>query len=254
MIVVENLCFRYKGEEKYAIEDLNLRIEDGEFISIMGANGSGKSTLALCLCGILKATSGTVMVDSHQINGGSEAGISKFGIVFQNPDNQLVTTSVERELAFPLENAGIPFEYMKNMVDEKLISFNIDQYRHSFPGELSGGEKQKVALASAMISSPKYLILDEPTTFLDPVEKKEIFSVINNEMSTRKNIGFTVILITQYLKEALNSDRIIVLSDGKIIYDINSVEVINNIEDFEDLGISIPIEYKIEKLWNKSEL
>ena len=252
MIRVENLCFRYKGEDRHVFENLNLQIADGEFVSIMGANGSGKSTLALCLCGILKAGSGSVEVDGCLLDNRDETRMGKFGIVFQNPDNQLVTTSVERELAFPLENAGIPLKQMKSMVKEKLATFNIDRYRYSFPGDLSGGEKQKVALASAMISSPKYLILDEPTTFLDPVEKKEIFSLIKREMTAKNENGFTLILITQHLREAMESGRIIVLSEGKIIYDKSPDEVLDCINDFENLGISIPVEYKIDKMWNSN--
>jgi len=248
MISIENLCFKYRGEDRLILDNINLNIKDGEFVSVMGANGSGKTTLALCVCGILKASSGKIIIDNRQLNGKDQSVKREFGVVFQNPENQLITTSVERELAFPLENDGVSLQAMKKKVTEQLKIFRIERYRYTFPGDLSGGEKQKVALASAMIPSPKYLILDEPTTFLDPHEKKEILSLINEELNSKREKGFTVILITQYLKEALNSDRIMVLSHGKVFFDNTPSKLLKNIDKLEELGISIPVEFKLENI------
>ena len=250
MIKIEDLYFSYNIDSKhnnYVLNGLNLKINSGEFVSIMGSNGSGKSTLALCIKGILKPASGNIFIDGVKINSNkaSYETRNKIGIVFQNPDNQFICTNVEREIAFGLENSGMHPEEMQNRIEEQLNKYMINKYRKNSPETLSGGEKQKVALASVLVTRPKYLILDEATSYLEPTERNKITNFLKKETHLKKDNGFTVILITQYPDEALISQRLIIMNQGKIIMDDKPGEVFKNVKELNKIGIRTPLEFEM---------
>ncbi|TES91011.1 MAG: ATP-binding cassette domain-containing protein [Candidatus Cloacimonadota bacterium] len=209
MLELLNVSFGFG--EKEVLKNLSLRIKDGEFVTLTGPNGSGKTTLALLLAGILKPQIGEVIIEGVKNNDseGFEEKRRSVGIVFENPDNQFITTSVERELAFGLENIGIKREEIRKRVEETLKRFSIGALRFRPPHTLSGGEKQKVAIASILILNPKYLILDEPTIYLDPTSREIVLEVVDN---LRGNIS--IILISQFPNEILMGDKIYFLTDG----------------------------------------
>jgi energy-coupling factor transport system ATP-binding protein len=217
MINLFNLTFSFPGQSP-VLKDLSISFETGTYTALMGPNGSGKSTLALLLKGLLLPTGGVIKVDGLSALSGEKERfevMKRVGLVFQNPDNTIVSTTVERELAFGLENLGIPDMEMRMKVNETLSLFELDEYRHTDPSHLSGGEKQRLALASVMIMEPSHLILDEPTSLLDPGSRNYILGLIRNQ--ARK--GATVIHITQYAGEALDTDRAIVLTETGISRD-----------------------------------
>ena len=184
IIEIKNLCFSYPADEGenpvQVLKDVNLEIKKGEFMAILGHNGSGKSTLAKHINGILLPTSGTVTVDG--ISTADEEKIfdlrCRAGMVFQNPDNQIVSSVVEEDVAFALENLGVPYEEMRKRVDDALKDVNMHDYRHHSPAQLSGGQKQRIAIAGIIAMKPKCIILDEPTAMLDPQGRKEEMAVI----------------------------------------------------------------------------
>ncbi|MFC1726452.1 ATP-binding cassette domain-containing protein [candidate division KSB1 bacterium] len=219
MIEIIDLSFSY-DESYFVLNSINLRIKKGEFVSILGANGSGKSTLALCISGLLNPLKGSILVDGEKP--ATKASREKTGILFQNPDNQILTSIMERELAFTLENFGLSYSKMHEKVSKTIKRFNLDKYKNRNPEILSGGEKQKIALASVLISDPNYLILDEPFSLLPPRSQSDIMELLQEYKNVKDK---TVILITQFPKAALLSDRIITLEDGGIGR-INTPEVI----------------------------
>lgn len=250
MIEIKDLYFRYNRDSKkehYVLNGLNLKIKSGEFVSIMGSNGSGKSTLALCVKGILKPSSGSIYVDGIDITNNKFSGQIKdnIGIVFQNPDNQFISTSVEREIAFGLENLGISKDEMQRRISEQMDRFLIGKIRMNSPETLSGGEKQKIALAAVLISNPKYLIIDEATSYLDPAERKNIINLLKSEFLLKRNDWFTTIFITQHPYEALISKRLIVMDKGKIVIDGEPNEVFKNVKELKKIGIRVPVEFEI---------
>jgi len=250
LIEIKDLYFRYNRDSKkehYVLNGLNLKIKSGEFVSIMGSNGSGKSTLALCIKGILKPSSGSIYVDGIDITNNKFSGQIKdnIGIVFQNPDNQFISTSVEREIAFGLENLGISKDEMQKRISEQMDRFLIGKIRMNSPETLSGGEKQKIALAAVLISNPKYLIIDEATSYLDPAERKNIINLLKSEFLLKRNDWFTTIFITQHPYEALISKRLIVMDKGKIVIDGEPNEVFKNVKELKKIGIRVPVEFEI---------
>ena len=250
MIEIKDLYFRYNRDsekEHYVLNGLNLKIKTGEFVSIMGSNGSGKSTLALCVKGILKPSSGNIYVDGIDITNNKFSGQIKdnIGIVFQNPDNQFISTSVEREIAFGLENLGISKDEMQKRISEQMDRFLIGKIRMNSPETLSGGEKQKIALAAVLISNPKYLIIDEATSYLDPAERKNIINLLKSEFLLKRNDWFTTIFITQHPYEALISRRLVVMDKGKIVIDGEPNEVFKNVKELKKIGIRVPVEFEI---------
>jgi len=250
LIEIKDLYFGYNRNSKkeyYVLNGLNLRIKSGEFVSIMGSNGSGKSTLALCVKGILKPSSGSIYVDGIDITNDKFSGKIKdnIGIVFQNPDNQFISTSVEREIAFGLENLGISKDEMQKRISEQMDRFMIAKIRMNSPETLSGGEKQKIALAAVLVSNPKYLIIDEATSYLDPAERKNIINLLKSEFLLKRNDWFTTIFITQHPYEALISRRLIVMDKGKIVIDGEPTDVFKNVKELKKIGIRVPIEFEI---------
>lgn len=244
MIEIKNLYFKYNSidEEKvenYALENVNIEIHDGEFVAIIGHNGSGKSTLAKLLNGLFVPTAGDIIIDG--MNTKDEKDIwnirSHAGMVFQNPDNQIITTIVEEEVAFGPENLGLPSAEIKRRVDEALRVVGMEKYINHAPHLLSGGQKQRIAIAGILAMNPKFIILDEPTAMLDPNGRKEVISTI---YSLNENEGKTILLITHNMEETVKADRIIVMNDGKVAFEGTPREVFSRVEEIKSLGLDVP--------------
>ncbi len=217
MITLSELTFAFSGRPP-VLDRVSLEIAGGTYVGIMGANGSGKSTLALLMKGLYLPSGGTVVVDGWNTSANElsrNEAMRRVGVVFQNPENTIVATTVEREIAFGLENLGVPEDEMHARVEDALRRFDLEKYRYSGPGRLAGGEKQRLALAAVMVMRPAHLILDEPTSLLDPEGGERILSLIHATVRQ----GATVIHITQSAAEALGADRLIVLANGKVARD-----------------------------------
>ncbi len=243
MIEIKNISFSYQkevsDEEARVLDNVSLSIKEGEFVAILGHNGSGKSTLAKHLNGILIPDSGDCIVDG--INTKDEDRLfdirSDVGMVFQNPDNQMVAAVVEDDVAFAPENLGVPSEEIRNRVDACLKCVGMYDYRRQQPSRLSGGQKQRVAIASVLAMEPKYIILDEPTAMLDPVGRTEVIETIKKLNRER---GVTVVLITHYMDEAAEADRVVVMDNGKVLLDDTPFEVFKNITLLKKIGLDVP--------------
>jgi len=257
MIDIQNVSYFYDSENESpipALENINLQIREGEYVALMGPNSSGKTTLARCLNALLIPQTGTVSVDRLLTT--REQSIlpirKKVGMVFQNPDNQIVSTTVEREIAFGLENLGVPTELIHQVVTATLDKFDLSQYRNYPPHLLSGGEKQRVALAAVLAMNPKYLILDEPTSMLDPKGRRNLLDLLIEIKSdnTEKKITdqITIILITQFPEEALEADRLIIMEKGGIIFDDEPKIVFQNVDRLKEISLDVPIEFEIMPL------
>ena len=220
IIEVKNVTYEYTDEEKTfaAVKNLSLNIERGSFTVILGHNGSGKSTLAKMLNGLNKPTSGDVFADGiNTKDEKTEIEVKrKVGMVFQNPDNQIIASIVEEDVAFGPENLGIPPKEIEKRVEDALKAVDMWEFRKSTPHHLSGGQKQRIAIAGIIAMQPECLVLDEPTAMLDPKGRAEIISTLHR---LNQDKGITVVLITHYMEEAENADRVIVMNDGEIIAD-----------------------------------
>lgn len=259
MIKTENLSFAYRRHdmesnavaEEEVLKGLNLKIEKGSFTAVLGHNGSGKSTLAKHFNAILLPTGGKVYVKG--IDTSDEKSIFNIrrlaGMVFQNPDNQMVAAIVEDEVAFAPENLGVEPKEIRRRVDECLKAVNMTEYADSSPSRLSGGQKQRVAIASVLAMNPEILILDEPTAMLDPEGRNEVIKTIK---MLNKEKGITIVLITHYMDEAALSDRTIVIEDGEIVLDGAPKEVFRNVERLKSLGLDVPqvteLAYELRKM------
>ena len=254
MIECRNLIFKYTAgenqEEKIAINDVNLQIKEGEFIAILGHNGSGKSTMAKHMNALLIPTEGKMLVnkmDTSDMNNLWNVRETA-GMVFQNPDNQLVATIVEEDVAFGPENLGVPPEEIRKRVDEALERVGMSEYKRHAPHLLSGGQKQRIAIAGILAMKPKCIIFDEPTAMLDPSGRKEVLDTI---IDLNKNYGITVILITHYMDEAAKADRIVVMDKGKLILDGKPRDVFSNVEKMKSIGLDVPqvteLSYELQK-------
>ena len=253
MISIKNLSFKYDYEDENAkeiLKDINLEIKEGEFVALLGHNGSGKSTLAKLINGLLLPGQGDVIVDG--MNTKSEEEIWDIrrtaGMVFQNPDNQLVATIVEDEVAFGPENMGIEPSEIRKRVDSALEDVGMAEYKKNAPHLLSGGQKQRVAIAGILAMSPKYIILDEPTAMLDPSGRRE---VIDTLVKLNKEEGKTIILITHYMEEAAISDRVVVMEDGNMVLSGTPREVFSQVDKIKGLGLDVPqvteLAYELKK-------
>ncbi|MFQ5708725.1 MAG: ATP-binding cassette domain-containing protein [bacterium] len=255
MIKVRNLVFEYpQRNESEAVRVLNgidLTIEAGESIAVMGANGSGKTTLARCLNGLLLPSEGDVWVDdlNTRVVSNLPEIRRRVGMVFQNPENQIVSTTVEREIAFGLENLGVPYEEMHHIVDAMLTRFNLLHYRQHPPHLLSGGEMQRLAVAAVVAMSPQYLIFDEPTSLLDPASRKMVLALIAEMQAQNKKNGalnrVATFFITQYAEEVLGFDRLLILHRGTIVFDDQPEKVFQNVKELEQIGVMVPVEYEV---------
>lgn len=243
-IKAENVHFKYYSDEvdKKGVEVLkgvDLQIGKGEFIAILGHNGSGKSTIAKHFNAILLPCDGKVYVSG--IDTSIEDSLfdirQKVGMVFQNPDNQLVATIVEEDVAFALENLGVPQEEMRMRVDDALKAVNMYDYREHAPSQLSGGQKQRIAIAGIIAMRPQCIVLDEPTAMLDPRGRLEVLRTIRE---LNREYGITIILITHYMDEAAEADRVIVMNSGKIILDDVPKEVFSHVEELKSVGLDVP--------------
>ncbi len=247
MIETQNLTFIYREEntesgdteEEIVLNGLDLKIKQGTFTAILGQNGSGKSTLAKHFNAILLPSGGKVYVKGMDTADESKAFAIRqsAGMVFQNPDNQMVAAIVEDEIAFAPENLGVEPKEIRRRVDECLEIVNMTKFAQSSPSKLSGGQKQRVAIAAVLAMNPEILILDEPTAMLDPKGRKE---VINTVKMLNRDKGITVVLITHYMDEAALSDRTVVLDGGKIVLDGTPKEVFRNVEKIKTLGLDVP--------------
>ncbi|MGG7143922.1 energy-coupling factor transporter ATPase [Clostridium nigeriense] len=243
MIKCDNVSFKYRvnegEEERYAVNGVSLQVEKGEFLVILGHNGSGKSTIAKHMNALLLPSEGTVIVDNlNTLDPNNLWKIrSKSGMVFQNPDNQLVATIVEEDVAFGPENLGVPPEEIRKRVDESLKKVGMYEYRRHAPHLLSGGQKQRVAIAGVLAMKPECIIFDEPTAMLDPSGRKE---VLKNIKDINENYGITIVLITHYMDEAAQADRVIVMDDGKIILEGKPREVFSNVKKMKEIGLDVP--------------
>ncbi len=241
IIEVKNVTFEYSDgdRQKTVIKDFSVDIKRGSFTVILGHNGSGKSTLAKLLNGLYKPASGAVFVDGvDTTDEENDLEIKrKVGMVFQNPDNQLVASIVEDDVAFGPENLGFSPREIRERVDDALRAVDMYDYRKSTPHHLSGGQKQRVAIAGIIAMRPDCIVLDEPTAMLDPKGRSEIISTIKR--LNREN-GITVVLITHFMEEAADADRVIVMDDGKIIKDSTPVEVFSDVKTLKDVGLDVP--------------
>ena len=254
MITVDNLWFRYSEESDWALKGLSLEVKKGEFLCVLGSNGCGKSTLAKHFNAILVPEKGDVWVED--INTKDEEKLldirQKVGMVFQNPDNQIVATVVEEDVAFALENMGVPTEEIRVRIDEAMEAAGILKYKDRAPHNLSGGQKQRVAIAGIIAMRPDYNVLDEPTAMLDPEGRRKVLKTIK---SLNKEYGITVILITHYMDEAAQADRIVVMSKGKVVKEGTPKEIFSQVELVKSLSLDVPqtseIAYELGKLGHK---
>lgn len=241
IIEIKNVTYEYIEDQKVyaAVKDLSLNIERGSFTVILGHNGSGKSTLAKLLNGLNKPSAGDVLVDGiNTKNEELEIEIKrKVGMVFQNPDNQLIASIVEEDVAFGPENLGLAPEEIRLRVDDALKSVDMYEFRKSTPHRLSGGQKQRIAIAGIIAMSPECLVLDEPTAMLDPKGRAEIIATL---LRLNKEKNMTIVLITHYMEEAENADRVIVMNDGVIIEDGKPREIFKNVEKLKAVGLDVP--------------
>jgi len=245
MIKLDGVSYRF-GDGSIALDNINLEIGKGEKVALVGGNGSGKTTLTLLLNGLLKPATGTIRVCNLSPSFEKEAAElkQKVGIVFQNPDNQLVSTTVEREIAFSLENRNLSWAEMNSRVNQALEQFHLGEMRGRLTSDLSGGEKQKLALASVMASKPEVLILDEPDSFLDEAGKQLLELAI--KMLTAESESLTLIQVTQYSSAAVKYPRIIALHKGKIIGDGPPEELYLDSRKLYSSGIDVPLEYRLK--------
>jgi len=244
MVTFENVVYKYfdnegKDDVNIAIDGLDLSIKEGKFIAILGRNGSGKSTIAKHINVLLKPTSGIVFVDG--INTSDDSMVWNIrniaGMVFQNPDNQIVATIVEEDVAFGPENLGVDPKEIIERVDDSLRKVHMEDYKKHAPHMLSGGQKQRIAIAGVLAMKPKCIVFDEPTAMLDPVGRKDIMSIIKD---LNKNNGITIVLITHYMEEASLADEIIVMDEGKKVKSGTPREVFQDVETMKNIGLDVP--------------
>ncbi len=242
IIEIRDLVYQYTVEDEAphtAIDHLDLEIEAGSFVAVLGHNGSGKSTLAKLLNGILKPTSGQVLVDGMDTaNEDQLLAIRRtVGMVFQNPDNQLVANVVEDDVDFGPENTGVPSAEIRQRVDEALRAVGMYEFREHAPHLLSGGQKQRVAIAGILAMRPKCIVLDEPTAMLDPKGRRE---VMNTVRTLNREYGITVVLITHYMDEAAQCDRVVVMDNGAILFDDTPKAVFSHVHELRRVGLDVP--------------
>lgn len=240
MIEIQNVSYAYEDAAAKALNNVSLTINDGEFVAVVGHNGSGKSTLAKHLNALLLPTEGKVLVDG--MDTADEADTlsirQRVGMVFQNPDNQLVTTIVEEDVAFGPENIGVPGNEIRARVDRALAAMGMEKYAHSAPNMLSGGQKQRIAIAGMLAMQPKVLVLDEATAMLDPKGRRDIIDLVTK---LHRENGITVVMITQYMEEAIGADRVAVMSGGEMILEGTPKEVFSQDELLHKHRLDVPV-------------
>ena len=255
MVQAKQLVFEYEKRDEdgnvigssRAIDQVDLDVKEGQFIAILGHNGSGKSTLAKHINAILVPTEGTVWVDGRDTKDPEELWNVRqsAGMVFQNPDNQIIGTVVEEDVGFGPENLGVPTDEIWQRVEESLKAVGMLSYRYASPNKLSGGQKQRVAIAGVVAMEPKCIVLDEPTAMLDPMGRKEVLKTVQK---LRKQKQVTVILITHYMEEAAEADRVLVLREGKIMLDGTPEEVLTQDTELRKLNLDITFATQLSRL------
>ena len=244
MLQTEHLSFTYPAEEGVststtALEDVSLSIEKGSFVVVLGHNGSGKSTLAKHMNAVLLPSGGAVYVEGMDTK--DEALLleirRRVGMVFQNPDNQIVANVVEEDVAFAPENLGVPSEEIRQRVDDALAAVGMSEFTRHAPHLLSGGQKQRVAIAGVIAMAPECIVLDEATAMLDPAGRREVLSAIR---TLNKERGITVVLITHHMDEAMDADRLIVMNDGKLVMNGTPAEVFTQVDALRAMGLAAP--------------
>ena len=248
LITLENIVYRYNADqENYILNDVSFNIEKGEWITIIGANGSGKSTLVKTLNGLNVPQNGNVIIDGLELNEENIWDIrQKVGMVFQNPDNQFVGSTVADDVAFGLENIGMPREEILVRIEQALQQVGMEKFRNHEPARLSGGQKQRVAIAGILALAPEIIVLDEATSMLDPKGRSEVLSTVQ---SIKEQNNLTVISITHDLNEAAQADRIFVMEKGQIKYENKPEEIFKLGDELVELGLNVPF---VEQL--KAEL
>ena len=260
MIVAKDLRYEYKTtfeengknitRQVVALDNINITIEKGSFVAVLGHNGSGKSTFAKHINALVKPTAGTLWINGYDTKNDEFVWDIRqsAGMVFQNPDNQIVATVVEEDVAFGPENLGIEPEEIRKRVDAALSTVHMNEFRRSTPSKLSGGQKQRVAIAGVLAMKPECIVLDEPTAMLDPEGRKD---VINTITRLNKEEKLTTVLITHYMDETVGVDRIIVIDDGHVVMDGTPREVLVQVEKMKSYGLEVPqateIAYNLRK-------
>lgn len=247
MVQTEKLIFEYEKRDEEgnvtgksrAIDEVDIDVKEGQFIAILGHNGSGKSTLAKHINAILVPTEGTVWVNGLDTTDPSELWNVRqsAGMVFQNPDNQIIGTVVEEDVGFGPENLGVPTDEIWQRVEESLKAVGMIEYRHHSPNKLSGGQKQRVAIAGVVAMEPKCIVLDEPTAMLDPVGRKEVLKTVK-KLREQKNV--TVILITHYMEEVIDADKIYVMDHGRVVMEGTPKEVFSQVGELKKYRLDVP--------------
>lgn len=246
LIKFENVDFSYILDDEESneqqvdvLKNLNLKIEKGSFVAVLGHNGSGKSTIAKLINGIIFPQKGKVIVDGMETKDDDSIFDvrKKVGMVFQNPDNQIVASIVEEDVAFGVENLGYPPEECRRRVDEALKTVGMYDCREKAPHKLSGGQKQRVAVAGIIAMKPQCIVLDEPTAMLDPSGRKEVIDTIKK---LNKEDGITIILITHYMDEAVEADRVVVVDGGEVKMDDTPQNVFSRVDEIKELGLDVP--------------
>lgn len=247
MVQAEQLIFEYEKRDEEgnvigasrAIDRVDLDVKEGQFIAILGHNGSGKSTLAKHINAILVPTEGTIWVDGKDTKDPEELWNVRqsSGMVFQNPDNQIIGTVVEEDVGFGPENLGVPTDEIWQRVEESLKAVGMLSYRHHSPNKLSGGQKQRVAIAGVVAMEPKCIVLDEPTAMLDPMGRKEVLKTVQK---LREQKQVTVILITHYMEEVVDADRIYVMDHGHVVMEGTPREIFSRVEELKNYRLDVP--------------
>ena len=239
MINAEGVRFRYTPESPLAVDGASVAVDKGEFVAVLGANGCGKSTLAKHFNAILLPEAGTVLVEG--MNTADEEHLydirQKVGMVFQNPDNQIVATVVEEDVAFALENLGVPPAEIRARIDDAMKMAGIYKHREKAPHKLSGGQKQRVAIAGVIAMRPDCLVLDESTAMLDPRGREKVMETIRH---LNRDFGITVVSITHYMDEAAQADRVVVMSEGKVVMEGTPRQVFSRVEELHRLRLDVP--------------
>ena len=222
-----------------AVDNVDLDIQAGEFVAVLGHNGSGKSTFAKHINALLLPTEGTIWIDGMDTAKEPELWKirQKAGMVFQNPDNQIIGTVVEEDVGFGPENMGIPTDDIWKRVDESLLKTGMSAYRHHSPNKLSGGQKQRVAIAGVMAMRPQCIVLDEPTAMLDPNGRKEVLEAVQ-QLNRQENV--TVVLITHYMEEVIDADRVVVMDDGHVVMEGTPREIFSKVETLKKYRLDVP--------------
>ncbi len=247
MVKTDKLVFEYEKRDKEgnvigmhrAVDEVDLDVKEGQFIAILGHNGSGKSTLAKHINAILVPTGGTMWVDGKDTKKPEELWNVRqsAGMVFQNPDNQIIGTVVEEDVGFGPENLGVPTDEIWERVEDSLKAVGMIEYRHHSPNKLSGGQKQRVAIAGVVAMEPKCIVLDEPTAMLDPVGRKEVLKTVQ-KLRKKKNV--TVILITHYMEEVIDADKIYVMDHGHVVMEGTPREIFAQVDRLKEYRLDVP--------------